>query len=970
MPRWRVPSLSRSRALTVLVTAMLFCLSGRTLDASSSFDSVYRFRSLRTAHFIVHFHYGEERLADRLARIAEETWQALNGPLGTVPPRLTHVVLVDQSDLSDGYASFVPRDTIVISAVSPSGSEWLKADDWLRVVFTHEFTHIVHLDRSPGWSRAVRGAFGRVLLAFPNAYLPTWQVEGLATYQESIVTGDGRLHAGDFRAIVDEAARAHRFEPLGRVNGGLTDWPGGHAPYAYGLGFHAYLADTYGRDTIATLANETARRVPFTFSRAFDQVYGQSLGALWRDYEAAVRRSLTPVPAAAAERLTFTGYYTSGPRFAPGDCGRCPAAVIYSVRTPSAFPAIYRLSLDGTAPRRLSSRYLGSTIAPGGQTIYFDQIERRREAGRYSDLYALDPVTGRVRRVTRDERIQDPDLSPDGRSIVAVQNAAPGRRDLVLVDVSSGARSLVSLILSAPDTQFNAPRWSPDGRAIVAERHRPGQPPEIVVVDLSSRSTRVVARDSHARWTTPAWRPDGQAIVAAADFDEGPFNLYEIDPARGDIRPLTQTTGGATWPDVSPDGRSIVYVGYGVDGFDLYRMPYPSGTTAGDGSRAAITTTEESSPLEDPVPVEARAYSPWATLVPTAWWPMLDRTSTRTQLGAATEGGDVLDRHAYGLSVSWLVSRPKDAPGPHAAVPDWHAAYAYTRWRPTVYAVASRETSFFSGPPDADGVPLPSIRRRRQIEVGVSLPISHVRVVDVARVSLIRASDAVAFADRTVALDRSAARVAWSMSSAHVYGRSISPEGGVTAGATAEFTRRAIGAAADATTYTGDVRAYLPGARTGHVFAVRVSGGSSVGEKNLRQTFLLGGSFAQPIAAFSGDGFSLLRGFAPNTFAGTAVALVNADYRWPVARFERGVGTVPVFLRTISAAAFADAGHAWAGTFEPGRAKLALGGEVAADMVVGFKLPVVVAAGAAWGRDFSRLVDDRWTAYLRIGRAF
>ena len=40
-------------------------------------------------------------------------------------------------------------------------------------------------------------------------------------------------------------------------------------------------------------------------------------------------------------------------------------------------------------------------------------------------------------------------------------------------------------------------------------------------------------------------------------------------------RQLTHTTGGATWPDVSPDGQTIVFVGYTADGYDLFTMPYP-----------------------------------------------------------------------------------------------------------------------------------------------------------------------------------------------------------------------------------------------------------------------------------------------------------------------------------------------------------------------------------------------------------
>src|SRR6185436_19097304 len=117
---------------------------------------------------------------------------------------------------------------------------------------------------------------------------PAWQIEGLATYEESAITGDGRLHAGDFRAVITEAARHGALEPLDRVNGGLTDWPDGNAQYAYGVGFHQYLADRFGAETLAALAEATAGRVPYTASRVFKRVYGQSLGTLWKDYEASV----------------------------------------------------------------------------------------------------------------------------------------------------------------------------------------------------------------------------------------------------------------------------------------------------------------------------------------------------------------------------------------------------------------------------------------------------------------------------------------------------------------------------------------------------------------------------------------------------------------------------------------------------------------------------------------------------------
>ena len=64
--------------------------------------------------------------------------------------------------------------------------------------------------------------------------------------------------------------------------------------YAYGVGFHQYLADRFGAESLATLAEATARRVPYVASPAFKRVYGESLGDLWREYQASLAASSRP----------------------------------------------------------------------------------------------------------------------------------------------------------------------------------------------------------------------------------------------------------------------------------------------------------------------------------------------------------------------------------------------------------------------------------------------------------------------------------------------------------------------------------------------------------------------------------------------------------------------------------------------------------------------------------------------------
>jgi hypothetical protein len=309
---------------------------------------------------------------------------------------------------------------------------------------------------------------------------------------------------------------------------------------------------------------------------------------------------------------------------------------------------------------------------------------------------------------------------------------------------------------------------------------------------------------------------------------------------------------------------------------------------------------------------------------------------------------------------------------PTAASPDWQMYYVYDRWRPTFYAAASNVTSFFAGPATDAGSSSSSTRRERMVEGGVVLPFRHARVFHSAQLSVARSADEYTLPAGSLTRDRTPLRAAWETITARTYGYSISREHGIAAGTTAEVVRRGLGSDADATTFTGDVRAYAPGLRPHHVVAVRLSGGASTGDATVGRTFLLGGgdSADAGVVNFGSRASSLLRGFADAAFAGSHVALANAEYRWPIARPQRGIGTAPIFLHSVHAAVFADAGEAWTRGFRAGALKTSAGGELSADIVAGYFAPLTLTLGAAWGHDRSGVFADRATVYFRVGKAF
>src|SRR5439155_20468805 len=120
------------------------------------------------------------------------------------------------------------------------------------------------------------------------------------------------------------------------------------------------------------------------------------------------------------------------------------------------------------------------------------------------------------------------------------------------------------------------------------------------------------------------------AIVAAVAPPDSTFNLYEfeLDGSNG-VRALTHTTGGATWPDISADGRTIVFVGYTVDGFDVFSIPYPPAGSAERNARIVGDAPPRATPI---APAPTTDYSPLRTLAPTSWSPVIEGDSSQLRL--------------------------------------------------------------------------------------------------------------------------------------------------------------------------------------------------------------------------------------------------------------------------------------------------------------------------------------------------
>ncbi len=933
------------RSTVAAVIATFLCVGVKSF-AAERYDPHLSFRTIRTAHFTILFHQGEDELARRLAAIAEEVHTRLSGQLRFPGSPHTRVILVDQHDEANGWATPLPFDTIEIAAAAPSPSSATgNTDDWLRLVFTHEYTHILHLDRSRGVFGGLRRVFGRAPLLFPNMFLPGWETEGLATFYETTDTGLGRLRSGEFRLIVDAAARAGAFAPIDRATGALVDWPGANASYAYGSRFHEYLAARFGGATFGRLADATARRVPYLPGAAYKKVFGKSAPDLWREFAADVR---TTLPDAAAPRTpivreTFGGFVASGPRWLPD------GGLVYSVRTPHGFPSLRQIPAGGGPPRTLATRYLGERAAVSDGHVYFDQRELVRSVALQGDLFVATLADGRVQRLTRGLRASDPDVSPDGRSLAcAVQRAGRALLIVMPLDIREGHVELgaPTVLRDDPDTQYAAPRWSPDGLLIAAERRRLHARPDVVTIDARSHEITARVAANEGRVAEPEWVRGSSQLVVSWERPAAPFSLYRVTLAGGDpARALLDLPNGARSAAVSPAGDRFAFVGYSADGYDIFTAPLVDAAGPAE-TRLTAGPDSPAPPVDAGPPLTSAPYRPLGTLLPRFWMPVVETDEDRLEVGAGTVGLDVLGRHAFASTVRWA----------DRSRPDWDISYAYDRWRPTLLLGASDDLTVWQG----------DDYRETSVDAGVLLPLRTVR----RRQWLYGAFHATHEADPKNRFDRRALRGAYQFDNARRYGYSISPQDGVTLGTTAEVTRRALGSDADAVTLTADIRAYPRLGGRHRVLAIRAAAGGSWGDREGRRALGAGGSAAPASTiVFGHDAIGLARGFATDDIVGYRAAVINVDYRLPVWTVERGIWSFPIFVRQFHAAAFVDAAHVWTKTFAAADVRVSTGFELSSDVVLGHYLPLTLSAGVASRRDPSHS-QSGMTAFWRIGYAF
>jgi len=495
--------------------------------------------------------------------MAEDVYVEVTGELQWQPRRPTEVVLVDRTDAANGYAMSLPYNQIVLFVTAPqSGSSLDHYEGWTRAVFTHELTHIVHLDTNHNLTRAARVVVGRV--ASTNRLSPAWVVEGLATFEETKLSGAGRGRSPLADMVLRAAVADDAFPRLGDLDGFQAAPPAGNLRYLFGEDLMSYTADYQGEEVWTRFSHTYGGGIPYWLPG--HRALGKRLVPLYRDWRADRIAKYGAQVARVVEEGLIEGELVSdgvsscgAPAFAPDG-----AQLAWSCLDRKRGSALWLADGEGHEPTIALKDHGASQITwrADSEAFAFAGTHVVNRFNAWSDIYLYTLGDEHPIALTSGARARDPELSPDGSKLLVVTNLAQQNQ----LEVLTIDRQRAALTANTDHTQYGSPRYSPNGSVIATSLWRGGMR-DLWLLNPDGTPLRQLTSDI-AGDRDPVWSADGEWLYFVSDRSGIP-NVYAVDMSAEHLYQVTNVRIGAASPSPSADGARLAYQQYSADGWDV-----------------------------------------------------------------------------------------------------------------------------------------------------------------------------------------------------------------------------------------------------------------------------------------------------------------------------------------------------------------------------------------------------------------
>jgi hypothetical protein len=555
----------------IAASLLFFCVTG--LFAFNHPE--IKWKSVTTAHFVIHYYDRTEPAVYAAWKIAEESYDALSALYEYKPREKIQLSLADYDDYANGFAAWTEGSIMIW--LTDARFELRGNNTWLRNVINHELAHIVSLEKNAkmqllDWITGFdyQSPAAQVSLAEPfvtTRFWPNWFAEGTAQL-ESARRGTDCWDSRRDMLLLDAVAegKALSLAEMGHFNHNSL---GNELVYNQGFSFVKFIEGKIGTPTFIRLWNSgrSVSLVMENFKSLFKDQTGLELDHLYRQWldsckvAAAKKRPSLPTPTTVVwnkgtfnylPKVSADGKWWGWLSSFRDDFGRTDLVI-----------APY-----GTTENAITVKWATASwdFSPDSKRAYFiKQRETSDNGSNYNDLYALDLATKRQDRLTRNARLYDIAVSPDNMRIACVKyvngvfsvvQTDPSGREWETLTQGTLGEPFIGLSFSPVKTASTAPATAHAAGAeykLVTSKVINGWA-QICIIGLESKSVTMIGPNV-GQQEFPVWGKDNR-IYFDADYD-GTFNIYSMKPDGSDLVRHTNSTFGMFQPFLDNNGKII-----------------------------------------------------------------------------------------------------------------------------------------------------------------------------------------------------------------------------------------------------------------------------------------------------------------------------------------------------------------------------------------------------------------------------
>jgi Tol biopolymer transport system component len=223
---------------------------------------------------------------------------------------------------------------------------------------------------------------------------------------------------------------------------------------------------------------------------------------------------------------------------------------------------LYRIDPDGGEPYKVLESFHDETwpaISPDGRTIAF-----ARGPALLRNLWLMDADGTDLQQLTSGPSDdQQPEWSPDGNRLAFIRQRVDGNEDLYVMSKRRGKLDPATVIrLTGWRSVEEWPAWTANGERIMVGTHYWGANRDLAVID-PDRPVDISAverlTDSAGYEVYGSWIGNTDRILFAQGTSYATTRLLTMDESGRNVQFLRDGRGAEFLPDVSPDGKEVVY---------------------------------------------------------------------------------------------------------------------------------------------------------------------------------------------------------------------------------------------------------------------------------------------------------------------------------------------------------------------------------------------------------------------------